>query len=110
LLATTSLSVPGASASQVLDAKIAYLHNGDIYLFDVSSRQTKQLTIRGDIANLSWSPDGQHIAFETNGGASSDIYSMNADGTAITPIAVTADDEMTPDYSSSDTIYYVKRI
>jgi hypothetical protein len=93
------------SAASPLASRIAYLRDGDIYLFDLVTKQTTRITSRGDIVNLSWSSDGKQIAFESN----ADIYTMKADGTAITPVAITADDEMTPDYYGTDAIYYVKR-
>jgi hypothetical protein len=104
-LGSVGIAARDGSASAPLASRIAYLRDGDIYLFDLVTKQTTRITTRGDIVNLSWSSDGQQIAFESK----ADIYTMKADGTAITPVAISSDDEMTPDYYGTDAIYYVKR-
>ncbi|MEO8285738.1 MAG: hypothetical protein ABI670_04835 [Chloroflexota bacterium] len=67
LLGGLSAPLQSAAAGSMNEEQVAYL--------------------RGDISNFAWSPDGKQITIETNSGGSSDIYTMNADGTKIRPIA-----------------------
>jgi TolB protein len=59
----------------------------DIYIMDVASKRWIQLTHeqgRNDFPT--WSPDGRHIAFESQRGGSTSIWSMLADGTHATQL------------------------
>jgi TolB protein len=54
----------------------------DIYIMDVASKRWLQLTHeegRNDFPT--WSPDGRHIAFQSQRGGITSIWSMLADGT-----------------------------
>lgn len=61
--------------------KIAFSSNRsgqyEIYTMNPDGTNLTQLTINGGNYHPAWSPDGQKIAYESNG----DIYMMNADGT-----------------------------
>ncbi len=113
VLAGLLLSGHGALADAPKEGQIAYLRNGDISIFDLATKQTTQITHRGDIGNFAWSPGGEYIAFESSGGDSRDIYVMNADGTNtrafvnIGLLANTSHEETTPMYSQRGTLYYV---
>ena len=53
----------------------------DIYLMDIASRQIVQLTHDGGRNDFpSWSPDGRHIAFQSNRSGTEQIWSVLADG------------------------------
>jgi TolB protein len=54
----------------------------DIYLMDIASRQIIQLTHDGGRNDFpTWSPDGRHIAFQSNRSGTEQIWSVLADGT-----------------------------
>jgi TolB protein len=54
----------------------------DIYLMDIASRQIVQLTHDGGRNDFpTWSPDGRHIAFQSNRSGTEQIWSVLADGT-----------------------------
>jgi Tol biopolymer transport system component len=65
-------------------SKIAYVSNNNVYVIDIQTKESKQLTSWGDCYFPSWSPTGSQIAFDasTPGSASgSVIWLMNSDGT-----------------------------
>jgi TolB protein len=69
--------------------------NFNIFVMDVSSRQVVQLTHgMGRNENPSWAPDGKHIVFSSRKGASTQIYSMLADGTQIRQLTTQGDNTM----------------
>jgi Tol biopolymer transport system component len=54
---------------------------GDIYVIDVKTGRTRQLTsARGDDTDASWSPNGRQIVFDSTRGGNREVYVMNADG------------------------------
>lgn len=53
----------------------------EILRLDLATRQTTQLTYGGNNAAAAYSPDGQHIVFNTlRNGGQADLYIMRADG------------------------------
>jgi len=53
----------------------------DIYVMDIASKQWVQLTHDGGRNDFpTWSPDGRHIAFQSNRTGKTQIWSMLADG------------------------------
>jgi TolB protein len=57
----------------------------NVFLMDVASRRYDQLThSEGRNENPVWAPDGRHLVFGSNRGGSYQIWSMLADGTAVT--------------------------
>ncbi len=61
------ITAPAPSATPQVDAKlkgeIAYLDEGDIWLRELASTTSRQLTELGTVRDLAWSPDGRRIAF-----------------------------------------------
>jgi TolB protein len=58
--------------------------NFNIFLMDVANRQPIQLTHgTGRNENPWWGPDGNHIVFSSKRGASTQLYTMLADGTNV---------------------------
>jgi TolB protein len=56
--------------------------NFNIFILDVASRQLVQLTNHeGRNENPAWAPDGAHIVYSNKRGASSQLWTMLADGT-----------------------------
>lgn len=75
-----ALSQPAAAAAQPA-AKILFAQKGDIYEWDGSS--IHQLTKLGDASYPRWSSDGSQFVFVRSGDAYSDIWTANADGSAL---------------------------
>lgn len=63
----------------------------DIYIVDVASKQKRRITRGLRASQPSWSPDGKQIAFIVHKGGNSNIYTMNPDGTDITPVTQASD-------------------
>ncbi len=63
--------------------QLAFVRDGQIYLINSDGTGLVQLTHTGENDAPAWSPDGQRLAFASNGGGSSDIYVMNADGSNV---------------------------
>jgi TolB protein len=60
----------------------------NIYVMDLRTRQTRQLTNDSSISTApSYSPDGTKITFESDRGGSQQIYTMNADGSNVRRIS-----------------------
>ncbi len=83
-------------------AKLAYSHDNDIWILDIASGATTQLTSNtGNNAMTSWSPDGTMIAFTSIRNGNFDIYTMTvSSGTEkriTTDIALDSDPAWSPD-------------
>jgi TolB protein len=62
----------------------------DIYIMDIASKQFVQLTHDGSRNDFpTWSPDGRHIAFQSDRSGNEQIWTMLADGTNPKPLTVT---------------------
>lgn len=69
-------------------AQILFARNGNIFVMDLETSQTVQLTFDGQSLQPEWSPDGNRIAFmryvtRSNLNSVADIYLMNADGSGV---------------------------
>ncbi len=68
----------------------------NVFVMDIASHQYNQLTHdEGRNENPSWSPDGGHIVFASTRSRRSQIYTMLADGTKVTPLT-TQGNNLTP--------------
>jgi len=81
--ATADAAFPGANG------KIAFVRAGDIWTMNPDGTGQVNLTnSAADEQSPAWSPDGNRIAFDSNGGASGvrELYWMLADGSGVTPV------------------------
>jgi TolB protein len=68
----------------------------NVFVMDVASHQYNQLTHdEGRNENPTWAPDGRHIVFASTRSGRSQIYTMLADGTQVTPLT-TQGNNLTP--------------
>jgi TolB protein len=82
--------------------------DGDIYTIDPDGTGLRRLThLRTGVELGSYSPDGMEIVFTTTAGATTgpasafpDVFTMNADGSDITPLTRTKNWEGTPDWGT----------
>lgn len=82
---------------------LAFIRNGDVYVLDIETGATMNLTNTDVDVELfpSWSPNGKQIAFtREEPGGNQDLYVMNPDGTGVTRLTNTAADlEFNPRWS-----------
>jgi len=75
--------------------EIAFTREGDIWLYDLESQTSDRLMeVPGNAHRLTWSPDGQMLAFTSTAGA--DIYLVNRDGTGLKNITNSPEAEFPP--------------
>lgn len=67
---------PAIAQEDELTGEIVYSSAGNIFIIDLASRSIQQLTHDGTSTYPRWSPEGETIAYVSNG----DIYLMDTDG------------------------------
>ena len=78
--------------------------NDEVYVMNADGSNVRRLTNDpADDANMTWSPDGTRIAWETNRAGDYDIWIMNADGTDPQPLTVDPADDDWPAWSPDGT-------
>jgi Tol biopolymer transport system component len=101
----TFTPTPLGGGGQIAFSTRAGGSNEDIYLLDLATGATQQLT--NDPANdwyPAWSPDGSRIAFSSNRqNGNRDLYVMDADGENVTRLTFNADFEEDPVWSPDGT-------
>jgi tricorn protease len=87
-----ALELPRHPALSPDGSKVAFAHQGDIWVADVADGMAMRLTAHDSFdARPSWSADGQELAFVSNRHSNYDVYLMPAWGG--TPTRVTYDSE-----------------
>jgi len=72
----------------------------EIWVVDADGSNARRLTNGGgDNQSPTWSPNGRHIAFQTNRQGRWQIYAMLVDGSAQEPITKNAGDSTSPSWS-----------
>ncbi len=98
-------TTPPISTSAVSSGKIAFdlmspdFSTSEIYTLDLAAGTPVKVTT-GLSLYPSWSPDGKQIAYYGLRGSSSNIYSMNADGTNIKTLTAVPGADITPSFSA----------
>jgi WD40 repeat protein len=92
------------------DRRLALFINTDIWLFDMTSRTPRKFTYdpANDFAAV-WSPDGNHIAFNSNRRGEFDLYQKDAIGTGGDELLLQTSEGKTPTDWSSDSQYLLYR-
>jgi Tol biopolymer transport system component len=121
-LALTSCQVLTKSGStQGLSGRIAWPKDGDLWLYDLATRQQTKITnlpSGAAVTGATWAPDGQHIVFaqfwrrpnERSSGA--DLMIANADGSNAHSFADRDAPNTvleTPEFGASGYVYYTMR-
>lgn len=70
-----------------------------IFIVDLDSHETKQLTYIGSNESPVWSPDGKQIAFSSDRNGTVNIYIMNADGQNQQPLTQCLGNASSPAWS-----------
>jgi TolB protein len=80
----------------------------DVYVMNADGTGVTRVThdLAGFNGNASWSPDGTKIVFESTGTGTSELYSMNADGSG-KPIQLTNDGPTHPGTAAADPVWSV---
>jgi hypothetical protein len=78
--------------------------NDEVYVMNADGSNVRRLTDNpADDANMTWSPDGTRIAWETNREGDFDIWIMDADGSNPTGLTVDPADDEWPAWSPDGT-------
>lgn len=79
-------------------------NNDEVYVMNADGSNIRRLTNDpADDANMTWSPDGTRIAWETNREGDYDIWVMNADGSNPAPLTVDPANDEWPAWSPDGT-------
>jgi TolB protein len=85
------------------NGKIAYLCGVGICTINSDGTQNTRFTQIAPASDPAWSPDGTKIAFAGNSDNNAEIYVMQADGTAPTPLTINQLDDEDPAWSPDGT-------
>jgi len=56
-------------------------YTGDLWTIDVARGVSSRLTVDAGLLNARWAPDGSHVLFDAQRGATKGIYQVRSDGT-----------------------------
>jgi len=118
---TSCQLVKPASSAQALQGRIAWPKDGDLWVYDLASKQQKKITnlpAGAAVTGATWSPDGQRLVFaqfwrrpnERSSGA--DLMIANADGSNAQPFAERDAPNTVleaPQWAASGRVYYTVR-
>ncbi|RRR70711.1 MAG: alpha/beta hydrolase [Candidatus Viridilinea halotolerans] len=117
--------VPAAPATLVpaprmpTSGEIAFVHGGLIYLLDLATGQRSLLFDDGSVGtldtdgHLSWSPDGQQLAFTSRragSSASQDIYLFDMRSRSVERVSNDPRDAYAPSFGPDGSLYFVQII
>ena len=103
-------SPPNSEPDQRPEGEIAFGRDGNIFILDLASGETRQITRDGSLdsnvrySDMAWSPDGQMLAYDF-GEIYRQIYTMRPDGTDQAPVPHAEGDS--PVYGPDGTLYYI---
>lgn len=96
---------------------IAYVHDGDVWLLSTATRESRRLTIDGQVGellyingtqSLTWTPDGTSLIFATKRHGNFDLYQIDVDDPSSTETRLTNDprEEAAPVVASDGTLFF----
>ena len=86
---------------------IAFSYQGDIFTSSLDGKNIKRLTIHeGYDTHPIFSPDGQHIAFESNRFGNTDIFTIPVNGGVPKRLTYHSATDKLTDYTAEGTIYF----
>ncbi|HEY0605375.1 MAG TPA: DPP IV N-terminal domain-containing protein [Herpetosiphonaceae bacterium] len=108
---TAETSAPAETETAAADDsgdQIAYVKENNIWLLDLASGGTWQLTTEGENSDPSWSPDGQTLAFTRMYDGNPEIATIRADGSGLTRITDNQANDLHPAYARDGTLFYAR--
>jgi Tol biopolymer transport system component len=121
LMAAVGCQLVGRSSSQGLQGRLLWPKDGDLWVYDLSSKQQTRLTeLPGGAAvtGATWSPDGKSVVFAqfwrrpNERSSGSDLFIANADGSNTRPFAERDAPNTvleSPEWADSGRVYYTIR-
>jgi WD40 repeat protein len=100
--------------------EIAYIHDSDIYLLDLTTGDKRPLTDDRPLSTdtdifayynqLAWTPDGEWLAFASNRYGNFDIFMVRADGSEEKQVTDSLVDEYLPAFAPNGTFFFSREI
>ncbi|MBX2997570.1 MAG: SUMF1/EgtB/PvdO family nonheme iron enzyme [Caldilineaceae bacterium] len=73
-------TVPVRQGTTPFQGEIAYVLDGDLWLYDLTGAQARQLTTDGDTMEPNWSPDGRYLVYSRGADLeSADLYLLDVE-------------------------------
>jgi hypothetical protein len=91
-----------------VEGELAYLLDGDIWLYDFATEEFRQLTKIGNVREFAWSPDGLRIAFAA-GEEDTVIETIDVRDGERTTITDGGEAAMFPAFSPNGTLFFLRR-
>ncbi|CAA9374603.1 MAG: hypothetical protein AVDCRST_MAG93-8713, partial [uncultured Chloroflexia bacterium] len=92
-----------------LSGELAYLLNGDLWLHDLRSAKSRQLTEIGTAREFMWSPDGRRIAFSAEDENDTDIWTVDTSNGKQQAVTEGTEEDMFPAYGPDGTLFFLRR-
>lgn len=106
--AETPAPVETTAAEDESGNQIAYVKENNIWLLDLATGGTWQLTTEGENSDPAWSPDGQTLVFTRMYDGNLEIATIRADGSDLTRITDNAANDLYPAFSRNGTLFYAR--
>jgi hypothetical protein len=98
-----------ATSAAESGGEIAYVKDANLWLLDLATNETRQLTSDGENSSPAWSPDGRTLAFMRIYDGNPEIVTMRADGSELTRVTNSSAEELFPVYAHDGTLFFTRR-